>query len=151
MTSVGCDMKRLFEYFVLRMTSGWVSCGWAETKGDCKMPGFRDHVLPLGNPNVGRSDVARPQRKAVRVFSRPAFSFWAKACFLGGLREEVGNRIVSAFTVSSTWTECGVITNATEDFAAQGALCALVEEGDASQSKRGELGPPTKQAPAPGT
>ena len=50
--------------------------------------------------------------------------------------------------LSRTWADGSVITEAIEDLAARGALCVLVEEGDAKailQGGTGEIGVPVKE------
>ena len=79
----------------------WVSCGWADTRGDREIQG-RDHVLSMEDPNAGRG---------------------GRSSFLGGFVEDIGDRNVSAVTVSSTWADCGVVAEAIEDLTAQRALC----------------------------
>ena len=67
--------------------------------------------------------------------------------FLGGF-EDMGDRLVSALTVSSRWPDCGVIAKAIADFTTQGALCVLVKEGDAKavlQGGTGEVRVPSKE------
>ena len=85
-------------------------------------------------------------REAVRV--RAGLE---QACLLF-LRAEAGflglrNRIVSSAAAPDTWAVSGVIT-ATQDLAAQWALCAMVEEGDAKAMLQGascEIGVPVKE------
>ena len=45
----------------------WVLCGWTEAGSNAKIPGLKDHVLPVGYPDVGRSVVADPLKESVRV------------------------------------------------------------------------------------
>ena len=70
--SVGCVVKRPLETFMFCKVLGGSrrrasSCGWAETGGDRATPGFRDHVLPTVEPDVGKSVMTGPMFKANRL------------------------------------------------------------------------------------
>ena len=86
-------------------------------------------------PDAGRSSVAGPLRESVSVragLEKAGFLFLgAKAFFLGGFVENLGNGIVPPVAIPSTGTNGGMITEAVEDWTTQGALCVLVEKWDA--------------------
>ena len=50
---------------------------------------------------------------------------------MAGFEEDMGDRIVSEIAVSRAWTDWDTIAEAIEDLTRQGALCVLVQEGDA--------------------
>ena len=135
--SVGCVMRRPFGCFTFREVlcwgcrGVWVLRGWAQAGGNGKIPGLRDHVLPLAHSDVGKSVVAGPLRESVSVragLEQAGFLYLgAKACFVGGFVEHM---------CPSRDMECG------------GGVAVRVRS--ASQSKRGELAPPTSQATSPG-
>ena len=133
--SVGCVVGRPFE------ESCRLSC-WADTGGNGKIPGFRDHrhrQLSRGWPADGsRQSLAGLQ--ACFLFLRPETGF----------EEDVGNRIVSSVATTGTWEDRGVITKAIQNLAAHGALCVLVEERDAKAILQGgtcEIGiPPSSRS-----
>ena len=88
MASVGCVMQRPFEIFVLCKVLGgsrcraWVPRGRTEGGGDRGIPGFWNHVFPMGNPDVSRSVVAGSMWKAVRLWTGlelASFFFFLKA------------------------------------------------------------------------
>ena len=89
-----------------------------------KAPGFRIVSFLMEYPDVGRSVVTGPFRESVRV--RPGLQdacfllLRAKACFLGGFVEDVGNRIVPPVPVPSTGADGGGIKKRSRTLAAQG-------------------------------
>ena len=73
------------------------------------MPGFRDHVLFKGGPNVGRSIMARPLWEAVRVQARleQASPSQGGSQLPGRLRRRRWQLHCVCGCGASTWADCG--------------------------------------------
>ena len=104
-----------------------------------KIPGITS--FPWCMSVVGTSVVAGSLRESVRVWAgleqACCLFLRAKAYFLGGFVEDVGNRIMPSVAIPGAGADSCVITNAIEDLAAHGhcVCCKAARVNSASQSQ----------------
>ena len=85
------------------MSSVLGSVWQGDSKSNRKIPGFRNHVCPIRNPDVGRSVVAGPtrERPSERGLEKACLFFLrAESCFLGRFVEDMGDRLTSEVAVA---------------------------------------------------